>query len=296
MVDSLFKKRRIGLYEKALPDLRMVKDFSNTMAYAKELGFDYLEISIDESEFRLERLNWNRIEQKELCQIMWDNSFPIHSMCLSAHRKFPFGSKDAKIRRRSQDIMQQAIELAYHLGIRIIQLAGYDVYYEAHDETTHQFFLEGLQQACHLAEKAGVTLAIEIMDTEYLNSILKYQELTKNIRSPFLMVYPDLGNLFAWNNDLEANLTAGIAEIVAIHLKDTMAVSDSSSGLFRNLAIGEGEVDFLQYFRILKKLDYAGPFVIEMWHQGQGLDLCLQKLRGALQYMHHAMDRAEYLI
>ncbi|MEM9424093.1 MAG: L-ribulose-5-phosphate 3-epimerase, partial [Spirochaetota bacterium] len=243
MASSLFKKRRIGLYEKALPDLATVGDFQQALSTAKEVGFDYLEISIDESELRLERLNWSHNEWRELRRITEEQDFPLHSMCLSAHRRFPFGSKDPQVRKRAQEIMRRAIERAYYLGIRIIQLAGYDVYYEPRDEETQQFFLDGLRQACDMAEKTGVTLAIEIMDTEYLNSILKYREIAQQIQSPFLKVYPDLGNLFAWNNDLEANLSAGMSEIVAIHLKDAITVGDGFPGKFRDLTIGEGEVD-----------------------------------------------------
>ncbi len=296
MQEFSFPKRRIGLYEKALPDISSAAGFAEPTICARQLGFDYWEISIDESELRLARLNWGREEIRELRQHTWDVDFPIHSMCLSAHRRFPFGSKDSQIRRRARDIMEQAIDLAYELGVRIIQLAGYDVYYEPHNEATHQFFLEGLQNACHMAESAGVILAMEIMDTEYLNSIFKYLKITETVRSPVLRVYPDLGNLFAWNNDLEANLGAGIHETVAIHLKDTLAIRDGFTGKFRDLTIGEGAVDFVAYFKILRRLNYAGPFVIEMWHQGQDMTSCQESLQTALRNIHQAMDNAGYLV
>lgn len=51
-------------------------------------------------------------------------------MCLSAHRRFPFGSADPAIREKAYLIMDQAIDFAVDLGIRTIQIAGYDVYYE----------------------------------------------------------------------------------------------------------------------------------------------------------------------
>ena len=51
-------------------------------------------------------------------------------MCLSGHRKYPLGSHDKEIQKKSLEIMKKAIDFAADLGIRIIQLAGYDVYYE----------------------------------------------------------------------------------------------------------------------------------------------------------------------
>jgi hexulose-6-phosphate isomerase len=56
---------------------------------------------------------------------------------------FPFGSRDEAVRERAREIMTKAIRLARDLGIRTIQLAGYDVYYEEHDEGTQQRLPKG---------------------------------------------------------------------------------------------------------------------------------------------------------
>ncbi|GHM29578.1 hypothetical protein ECZU45_33650 [Escherichia coli] len=47
------------------------------------------------------------------------------------------------MRERAREIMSKAIRLARDLGIRTIQLAGYDVYYEDHDEGTGNVLLKG---------------------------------------------------------------------------------------------------------------------------------------------------------
>lgn len=74
---------------------------------------------------------------------MIETGVGIPSMCLSAHRRFPFGSRDEAVRERAREIMSKAIRLARDLGIRTIQLAGYDVYYEDHDEGTRNVLLKG---------------------------------------------------------------------------------------------------------------------------------------------------------
>jgi Putative L-xylulose-5-phosphate 3-epimerase len=48
-------------------------------------------------------------------------------------------------------------------------------------------------------------------------------------------------------------------------LKDTYKVKPNYAGQFRDLVIGEGEVDFSAVFRTLKSIDYCAPLVIEMW-------------------------------
>lgn len=110
----------------------------------------------------------------------------------------PFGSRDEAVRQRAREIMTKAIRLARDLGIRTIQLAGYDVYYEEHDEGTQQRFAEGLAWAVEQAAAAQVMLAVEIMDTAFMNSISKWKKWDEMLSSPWFTVYPDVGNLSAW--------------------------------------------------------------------------------------------------
>ena len=103
-------------------------DWRAMLECAKECGYDFLEISIDETDTRLARLDWTEAERLELIRLMREVGLPIRSMCLSGHRKYPFGASDPAVRARGMEIMEKALALADDLGIRIIQLAGYDVY------------------------------------------------------------------------------------------------------------------------------------------------------------------------
>ncbi|WP_442902680.1 L-ribulose-5-phosphate 3-epimerase [Gilliamella sp. Choc4-2] len=253
---------RIGIYEKALPNQLLWQD---KLQVTKDLGFDFIEISIDESDERRARLDWSDDEIYSLRHQCEKIGIPLHSMCLSAHRKYPFGSANNDIRSEAQIIMDKAITLAYKLGIRVIQLAGYDVYYEPADLQTHQRFIQGMQWAVKQAERAGVMLAVEIMDTPYLNSLSKFEILKKNIDSPYFMAYPDVGNITGWNYDTCTELMLSRDHIVQIHLKDTFKVKADYSGQFRDLVIGEGEVDFAAIFATLRTMNYVAPLVIEMW-------------------------------
>ena len=252
----------LGLYEKALPKSMTWPD---KLATAKQLGFDFVEISVDESEERLSRLDWTQRQRAELGQASANAGVPIMSMCFSGHRKYPLGSRDPLVRQKSLELMQKAVDFAADMGIRVIQLAGYDVYYETPGPDTRELFIEGLRQAAGMGARRQVMLAIEIMDTPFINSIQKYLEYDRLIASPWLTVYPDIGNLSAWRNDVGAELTQGISRIVGVHVKETKQVGGSSSGQFRDVPFGEGDVDFVSTFRTLKQLDYQGPFVIEMW-------------------------------
>lgn len=234
----------------------------------QRLGFDFLELSIDESDERLARLAWGAAEREQLRQALKETQVPIHSLCLSAHRRYPFGSADHETQEKARWIMQQAIDFAYEFHIPTIQLAGYDVYYETKGVATRERYIRQLKEAVCWAADKGIVLAIEIMDDPFLSSIQDYLILKKQIPSAFLKVYPDLGNLSAWpENDVGAELEAGIGEIQQIHLKDTLAVHENFSGQFRNVLFGQGCVDFAGCLQTLKRLNFAGSFVVEMWHQ-----------------------------
>ncbi len=256
------RQHPLGIYEKALPKNLT---WPERLVLAKSCGFDFVEMSVDETDERLSRLEWSASQRASLVESMLETGVSIPSMCLSAHRRFPFGSKDEAIRQRARTIMTQAIRLARDLGIRTIQLAGYDVYYETHDETTLRYFAEGMAWAVEQAAAAQVMLAVEIMDTEFMNSITKWKKWDDLLASPWFSVYPDVGNLSAWGNDVASELRLGINRIAAIHLKDTLAVTADSPGQFRDVPFGQGCVDFVGIFKTLAELNYRGAFLIEMW-------------------------------
>lgn len=255
----------LGIYEKALP--RNIS-WKERLMLAKKLGFDFVEMSIDETDERLERLKWNKNQRKEVAEAMDETGIKIYSICLSGHRRFPFGSKDPKKREKALVIMQQAIDLASDLGIRTIQLAGYDVYYEEKTVISRELFIENLQKSVNMAAEKEVILSIEIMDDPFINSISKFLTIKQQIPSPYLQVYPDLGNLSAWpDNDVAFELEQGLDQLTAIHLKDTLAVTDDFVGKFKEVPFGSGCVDFLGCLKTLKRLAYNGPFIIEMWSE-----------------------------
>lgn len=246
----------IGIYEKALPSSF---SFEEKLLSAKEAGFDYLEISIDETDEKLARLDWSKKQREELKSLISTTGVMIPSMCLSGHRKFPFGSKNKDTRIKAFDIMKKAIEFSVDLGIRTIQLAAYDVYYEEEDEITKALFIEGMEKSIAMASKAGVMLALEIMDTKFISTILRAMPYVNRFNSPWFKIYPDLGNLSAWGSDVESELELGLPHTVAIHVKET------KPGVFKEVPFGEGIVKFAELFKKLKELNYQGPFLIEMW-------------------------------
>ena len=256
-------KHPFGIYEKAFdPD----DPWKIRLKKAKELGFDYMEISIDEQDHRIARLDWTASTKRELREICSDLNIPLRSMCLSVHRRYPFGSAVAENRAKAHELMEKALEFSAEMGIRVIQLAGYDVYYEPSTAQSVEYFAEAMAWSAEKAAEYQVMLGMEIMDTTFMNSITKHLVYEERICSPWYRVYPDLGNLSAWSeNHVEQELRKGINSMVACHVKDTRPVTATDPGCFKGVEFGEGCVNFSDCFRLLETLGYCGPYMMERW-------------------------------
>lgn len=254
----LSKQVPLGIYEKALP---AGECWLERLQLAKRLGFDFVEMSVDETDERLSRLDWSREQRLALVNAVAETGVRVPSMCLSAHRRYPLGSEDDAVRAQGLDIMRKAILLAQDVGIRVIQLAGYDVYYQTANNETRCRFRDGLKESVDMASRAQVTLAMEIMDYPLMNSISKALGYAHYLNNPWFQLYPDIGNLSAWDNDVQMELQAGTGHIVAVHVKDTRP------GMFKNVPFGTGIVDFERCFRTLRHTGYCGPYLIEMWSE-----------------------------
>lgn len=277
------KMYEIGLYEKAMPgDL----SWREKLETAKELGYDFVELSVDETDVKLARLDMTREERLEILKIMNEVGVSFRSMCLSGHRKYPLGSANPATCARGMEIMEKAVQLAADLGIRIIQLAGYDVYYEDSTPETVARFGENLKKATMMAAKAGVMLGFETMETEFMNTVGKAMKYVELVNSPYLGVYPDSGNLknaaVTYGTDVYEDIRSGAGHTVAMHLKETVP------GKFREIHFGTGHVDFR------KTIDTAWEigvrrFVTEMWYVGQ--DNWKEDIREAHDMMSAILDQ-----
>ena len=58
------KKYLLGQYEKSMPSNLT---WEKKLTLNKEFGFDYLEISIDEKDEKLSRLDWTKEDRKKIC-------------------------------------------------------------------------------------------------------------------------------------------------------------------------------------------------------------------------------------
>ena len=266
--------RLFGIYEKALPK---TSNWDQKTKSAKAAGFDFVELCIDESPQRIARVDFSESQAGEIAAIARDNGLSMHSLCLSAHRKFPLGSLDDRTAAYSIELTKKAMGFANNVGVKVLQIAGYDVFYEPASAETSARFVQNLGRIATLAEERGLMLGLENVDNEMSKTIQQCMDIVDSIDSPCLGMYPDFGNLSAQHVDYLTEIPKACGRIIGLHIKDT------SPGVLRNVKPGDGTVDFDRMFAVLRKMNCTPPSVIEMWNEDceDSTDI----IRSALQFV-----------
>ncbi len=248
----------VGLYEKALPP---EWSWEQRLAGTARAGYDFAEISIDESDERIGRLSWPASERAALRAAIAATGVPILTLCLSGHRKYPLGSHSAETRRQALDLLARAIEFSLDIGIQVVQVSGYDVFYEPSDERTAGYYLESLCRGAALAAQAGVMLGLENVDVPIAESVARLMSFVDAVNSPWFQLYPDMGNLAAAGYHPPAEFPLARGHLVAVHVKD------AAPRVIRGIPFGEGIVPHRATFRALAATGFWGLLTVEMWAQ-----------------------------
>ena len=276
-------KMPVGLYEKALP---ASMGWDERLAAAGQAGYDFVEISIDESDERLGRLDWPASGRAALRHSISNTGVQIMTMCLSGHRKFPLGSHDPGIRRQGEELLRKAIAFAGDVGLRVVQVMAYDVFYETSDAETAAHFVEGLERGTRWAGQAGVMLGLENLDTDFVDSIRKGLAIIHEIDSPWLRLYPDIGNLAAAGYFPPDEVILAKGQLLGVHVKDALP------RLIRGVPFGEGIVPFQETFQALVKTGFWGLLGIEMWGQMHASQDPIECVASARRYVENLVMEA----
>lgn len=98
----------LGIYEKALAGHpRTESQWQAFFQEARDLGFSFVDLSIDESFERQERLEWSVQQRAIVRRAASDAGVMIGGLCLSAHRRIAPGSSDPQMRQQAKKVMEK---------------------------------------------------------------------------------------------------------------------------------------------------------------------------------------------
>lgn len=257
------KKYEIGLYEKAM---RNTLTWKEKLQCAKECGYDYLEISIDATEEKINRIYMDTEEKREIMEAIFDTGIPIGSMSVSALTKYALGDPDQAVRDRGMEIAEKSIQMSSALGVRTVMIPGYDIYYGESTIETKRYFLENIRKIAEIAEREGILVGFETMENNFMNTTGKAVQYVNMVDSAYLKIYPDAGNItnaaVANRHDVCEDLSLGKGKLIALHLKET------KPDVYREVPFLTGHVEFERIINTAWKLGVR-RYVTELWDVGQ---------------------------
>lgn len=275
------KKYEIGLYEKAM---RNELSWREKLQCTKECGYDYLEISIDATDEKINRIFMDKHEKKIIMEAVFDTGIPIGSMSVSALTKYAMGDPSEEIRNKAMQIAEKSIELASDLGVRTVMIPGYDIYFGESTVETKKFFFENVKKIAEIAEREGILVGFETMENDFMNTTGKAVQYVNMVDSAYLKIYPDAGNItnaaVANKHDVCEDLSLGKGKLIALHLKET------KPGVFREVPFLTGHVEFKKIIDTAWKMGVR-RYVTELWDVGKEewkADICFanQSMRAIL--------------
>jgi len=109
----------------------------------------------------------------------------------------------------------------------------------------------------------------------------------KQINSPYLGVYPDIGNLknaaVLYGTDLLADIESGRGHIFAAHLKETVP------GVYRDMNFGSGHTEYLNCIQLLWGMGVR-MFTGEFWYDGKSD--AEEVVTEAAKFLHNKIEQA----
>ncbi|MGK0540663.1 TIM barrel protein [Propionimicrobium sp. BV2F7] len=257
-------KSPVGIYEKGLPGNLSWQD---KCRLAGESGYSFIELSIDESSEKLDRLYLEPSVIRTFEDCARDSNIYIGALTLSANRRFALGATNSLEREQGLSIAKRAIEFASLTHCELVQIAGYLDYYNEASPESLDFFIENLQELLHFSRSLSLDFAIENVDGQDFVNVEQILDVINVINNPRLGIYFDVGNVIGNSLSIASQFAKAVDHVKAIQLKEAKA------GVFRGVPFGRGEVPFSDLADLLQLSRYSGPISIEMWNDENDTDL-----------------------
>lgn len=211
----------------------------------------------------------------------------LHLQAYSVHAPFSYlnmASLDDKYREHSIRIIKKSIELCSELEgkIVIIHLHPNAIFPNSKDcqQMVHKVE-ESIQELTFFAKRLGIQIAVENLPYlggwDFGSKISDLVKLVEKINSDDLGLCLDTGHIFVGRSDvsLSRNVLECGKHLIALHIQDTDGEED------RHWLPGEGIIDWSEFSRNLRSINYQGIFMLEVsgsqkW-TGRNVDSVLQR-------------------
>ena len=216
------------------------------LAIVKRLGFDGVEICLENPDLAPANLTHERVQQLGTC---CDALGLARSM--SYHMDYIYDDTILADTRK-------AIALAPACGARVFIISGTR---DPGRADAWPRMVERTRELVQAAEAAGVTLALEFEPDFIVGSTAALHRLFDAIPSPHLQANLDLGHVFLCDPD-PMQAIAGLAGRIAHGHIENMA-----HGVHCHLPPWTGDMDLRAYLQALAAIDFHGPLALDLYNE-----------------------------
>ena len=238
---------------------------------AAELGLDCIEFILDFNDAEKNPLLTSQ-GCKEIKALSDRTGVKVLSVCADYFMVAPLHSENERVSERSTKILRQLLNVASDFGIRDIIIPCVD-HSSIKDQQLRERFQEVLSGIVSLAERCGVNLSLET-DLEPT----QFNELLSKLDSSRVTINYDIGNSASLGYDPEDELNSYSACISDIHIKDRTLGGGP-------VKLGTGNADIPRFFKLLKRFDYRGPFIMQAYRDDQGVSIFKEQLKWVKAYL-----------
>jgi len=164
-------------------------------------------------------------------------------------------------RRSNLERLKMATDLCNELGLATRPVIDTIVGGKCADwETSKESIAEELSAWASIATGAGVTICFKPHADQAVNTPARALWLLKEVGSPRIRVIYDYSHFYLEGLSLVQSLRELLPYTALISLKDSVETDRKHEYLLP----GDGKTDYLDYFRLLRKLGYAGFTSVEV--------------------------------
>ncbi|MBC8141425.1 MAG: sugar phosphate isomerase/epimerase [Armatimonadetes bacterium] len=191
----------------------------------------------------------------------------VASMASGLYWNYALGSDSEADRERAVVALEKMIQITAWLDARtLLTIPGaVDVFFQPGGavisyDAVWERSTAGLKQVLPIAERLGVTLAIENVWNKFLTSPLEMARFIDQFDSRFIGAYVDVANILPYGYPEQWLRILG-SRVRGVHFKDFRRAVGTVEGFVDLL---EGDVDFPAVMTAIAEIGYQGPIAAEM--------------------------------
>ncbi len=261
-------------------------DLKSKMKKAAELGFDGIELALDEE--GEVSANTTKADAAQFVSYAKELGLEFYSMATGLYWEYSITSDDMAEREKAKNLVKEHIRVASYFGcqtilvvpgaVKVNFIKGRDTvdYVKAYERA-----LAAIKELALVAEQYNVKIALENVGNMLLLSPVETRDFIDKIASPYVVSYLDVGNTL-WAGCPEHWIKGLGKRIDKIHFKDYAMVNDVyevETDLLR------GDVDYRAVMLALREIEYDGWVTAEVFPYKIGNDVMLRHTADAMDYI-----------